>query len=437
MTTSDLKSDSTVQPAIPRRRWYQFTLRTAGVWIALFCLLLGSFAWWRDRAERQRKVVEELMELRAKVLYRGYSLRNPSGVGYSFPDDEFPPFRFLVDRLRVPEDYLRIVDSVVLTESWGTDKESSEIKRRGFLLLERLPQIRFLELPGSFVSGDDLERLPFLESLEGLQIFNSTHNQGLLRDDDLMVLSRAPRLRKCRLGRQPIGDSGIKHLRNHRQMQQLSLDGTLITDAGLQHLCELTELIELDLSHTKITDAGLKHLRNLNQLWTLILDGNAIDGHGIGDLGPKHRLTTLRLSQTQIAESSLPNCLLFPRLQVLDLSNTAITSAGIPKLAGLRIYISLDGCPITDEGLAEIEVPDGVLGLSLRNTKITDIGFCKLRLPNSISSINFADTSVTDLSLDHLIELPSLQLVFTDGTQITSAAIKRFEGRKPSCRVIY
>src|SRR5436190_17976910 len=74
MTASDRKSDSPVQPARPRRRWYQFTLRTAGVWMVLLCLLLGSFAWWRDRAERQRKVVEELEGLGAYVKYRLFSL---------------------------------------------------------------------------------------------------------------------------------------------------------------------------------------------------------------------------------------------------------------------------------------------------------------------------------------------------------------------------
>ena len=59
MAARDVKPDSADNLAKPRRRWYQFTLRTAGVWIALFCLLLGSFTWWRDRDERQRKVEEE------------------------------------------------------------------------------------------------------------------------------------------------------------------------------------------------------------------------------------------------------------------------------------------------------------------------------------------------------------------------------------------
>src|SRR5205807_1790586 len=73
MASTVENSEPTPQPR-PRRRWYQFTLRTAGVWMVLLCLLLGSFAWWRDRAERQRKVVEELRELGASVQYRYFSL---------------------------------------------------------------------------------------------------------------------------------------------------------------------------------------------------------------------------------------------------------------------------------------------------------------------------------------------------------------------------
>jgi hypothetical protein len=62
-SAADSTSGTPSPTARPRHRWYQFTLRTAGVWMVLLCLLLGSFAWWRDRAERQRKVVEEMRDL--------------------------------------------------------------------------------------------------------------------------------------------------------------------------------------------------------------------------------------------------------------------------------------------------------------------------------------------------------------------------------------
>ena len=56
------------------RRWYQFSLRTACALLLVISLHLGAFAWWRDRAERQRKVVEELRGLGAFVSRRYFSL---------------------------------------------------------------------------------------------------------------------------------------------------------------------------------------------------------------------------------------------------------------------------------------------------------------------------------------------------------------------------
>src|SRR3954464_8455388 len=91
-TVTDTPQTPSPTAAQPRRRWYQFTLRTAGVWMALFCLLLGSFAWWRDRAERQRRVVEELRELGVDVSYRYYSLSERRNYD---PSKEFFPCRVL------------------------------------------------------------------------------------------------------------------------------------------------------------------------------------------------------------------------------------------------------------------------------------------------------------------------------------------------------
>jgi hypothetical protein len=50
----------------PRRRWFQFSLRTALILMFLASLFFAGFAWGRNRAERQGKIVAELRELGAQ-----------------------------------------------------------------------------------------------------------------------------------------------------------------------------------------------------------------------------------------------------------------------------------------------------------------------------------------------------------------------------------
>ncbi|MCE9525878.1 MAG: hypothetical protein K8R36_07470, partial [Planctomycetales bacterium] len=350
-----------------------------------FCLFLGSFAWWRDRAERQRKVVEELRLAGAIVEYRYYSPRGGTGTdGALLPEDEFLPFRVLRGHFGFGDDYLGEVDSVVMTSTFGGETST----HKALELLQSCPKVRHLSFQATGVKGAELAPLPFIAVLERLEIWSgSESSRGFLTDDDLAILDRATQLKWLALEGQPITDSGIEHLCSHSQLRELSLKDTMITDAGLQHLGELRELTSLNLSYTGITDIGLKHLGKLNQI------------------------------------------------HILDLSNTRVEGTGILQLDGLRGYVRLDGCPVSDEVLPGMGFPMSLAGISFAKTKITDKGFCKLRLSNSISQISLTGTAITDASLDHLLKYPRLSFVYVVSTQVTPAGIKRFKSHNPKCLV--
>ncbi|MFN0020280.1 MAG: hypothetical protein ACKVP0_18630 [Pirellulaceae bacterium] len=264
MTASDLKSDSTVQPAKPRRRWYQFTLRTAGVWIALLCLLLGSFAWWRDRAERQRKVVEELRGLGARVEYSYFSLTKERPIYTSFnPRDEF----FLCSWLRqkLGDDFVSEVDSVHLANGHFSPSLPRKSTRAAWSLLQKCRHVKYLGVEGNTVSGDDLEKLPFLESLISLHfVTHENGSRGGLSDEDLIVLRKARSLRDVHLSNQPIGDTGIKNLCDCRYLRVVTLSDTDVSDTTLEFLSGFEELEVIGLARTKATAEGIKQFRIRN-----------------------------------------------------------------------------------------------------------------------------------------------------------------------------
>src|SRR5947207_3407947 len=83
---------------------------------------------------------------------------------------------------------------------------------------------------GDGIRREDLEKLRCLETVEFLGLGSNTLPQsGLLTDDDLIPLERATRLKDLSLRYQPIGDAGISHLRNCRQLRGLTIMGTNIT----------------------------------------------------------------------------------------------------------------------------------------------------------------------------------------------------------------
>lgn len=76
------------------------------------------------------------------------------------------------------------------------------------------------------------------------------------------------------LGRTNVGDQGLVHLKNLKQLDFLVLDKSQVTDAGLSHLKGLpnqarlphleglSKLPFLELGNTKVTDEGVKNLSN-------------------------------------------------------------------------------------------------------------------------------------------------------------------------------
>ena len=386
-TVTELPKTPSPPSVKPRRRWYQFTLRTAGVWIALFCLLLGSFAWWRDRAERQRKVVEELRALGATVEYRYSSLTKRPGIhdGFNYAvssQDEF----FLCSWLRraLGDNFVYNVDRVMLTDSPAFFQSPSATRDLILHLLQKCPHIKELKVEGNVVRVVDLKETPFLQSLEILHICTvSSDSRGGLTDNDLQVLGRATSLQELCIERQLFDDAGLKHLQNCRQLQILLFTDTNMGDEGLRHVSEITGLVQLHMHRALITDAGLKHLHKLSQVQYLTLAGNAISGEGLADVGPQSRLQWLCLDHTNFTDDALRYLKQFPKLASLDITETKVAGPGIRHLEGLQELheLSLYGCPVTDESLMRIEIPNGWQMIHLSGTNITDKGFCAPEAP--------------------------------------------------------
>jgi internalin A len=58
-----------------------------------------------------------------------------------------------------------------------------------------------------------------------------------------------------------VTDTGLKELKEFKQLTLLDLGHTLVTDAGMKELKEFKHLAYLKLADTLVTDEGLKELK--------------------------------------------------------------------------------------------------------------------------------------------------------------------------------
>jgi Leucine-rich repeat (LRR) protein len=73
-----------------------------------------------------------------------------------------------------------------------------------------------------------------------------------------------------------VGDKGLAHIKDCKNLTHLSLDETKISNEGLTNLKGCKELRTLMLAGTKVGDAGLAHLKDCKNLTYLSLSGTLV-----------------------------------------------------------------------------------------------------------------------------------------------------------------
>ena len=182
-------------PSKPRRRWFQYSLRTLFVLLTVLCVWLAVTV---NRARKQREAVAAIEEL-GGVVYYDFQVDNSRGLLRA----KLPGPKWL--RELVGDEYFVSVHFVDLGNTQVTDAQLEHLKG--------LSNLQALVLDRTQVTDAGLEHLKGLTNLQTLS------------------------LRNCR-----ITGAGLEHLKGLTNLQSLNLRDTRITDAGLVHLKGLTNL---------------------------------------------------------------------------------------------------------------------------------------------------------------------------------------------------
>lgn len=143
--------------------------------------------------------------------------------------------------------------------------------------MQRLPIVALILLVGvtgcGHRSGDPQEAaaVSAIERLAGTVEYDKTSpdkfvqkvylNGTAVKDADLVVLEKLPKVQNLFLGNTKITDSGLEHLKGKTSLVTLSLNSTAVSDAGIKHLAGLSSLKTLNLQDTRVTMMGASELR--------------------------------------------------------------------------------------------------------------------------------------------------------------------------------
>ncbi len=267
------------EPITNRRRWFRYSMRTMLVVVTLLCIWLGLVV---SRAERQRRAVAALRDMRARVDYDTTTM-TPGG----------PPTHWRWLRTWLGDDYFDNVIEVFMFR----DADDEFLQRVG-----DLQGLKSLYFRGTQVTDEGLApiaRLPHLERL--------SFDADDVTDNGMRILARAPALRQLGIGAPQVTDQGVKAICQLDSLENLGLQDTQVTEAGLRYIGTLKHLQNFGISEEEIAggsdlqaiDDGLKYIAALPNLRNLTLHTSRVTDQGLAQLARSKRSAPTRSTHSK------------------------------------------------------------------------------------------------------------------------------------------
>jgi len=240
--------------ARPKRRWFQYSLRTLLLAITAAAIWLGMST---HRARQQEQAVDAILQLGGSVYYDyeyDSSRKRQAGAEPLGP-------KWL--RTWVGEHYFVTAVAVDLGERQIDDAALEH--------LEPLRHLKTLHLYANPIGDAGLAHIQGLTALEFL-ILNETQ----LTDAGLVHLKGLTNLHTLVLMNTEVSDEGLVHLADLKSLEDLRLGGSKVAGPGLVNLQALSTLRVLGLRNTRVTEDHLLPLEALPNLEFVDLAGTAV-----------------------------------------------------------------------------------------------------------------------------------------------------------------
>lgn len=292
------------------------------------------------------------------------------------------------------------------------------------------------------VAGDDamhlFDRLTAIDLNDKGNPHDPTYKRNTtLSDAWLTNLVNLPDLAYLDLSNTSISGPGLKHVGALKSLERLNLTLTLITDPWLEQLRDLTNLRVISLASAKCSGEGYKFLGNLKRLETANFHTAPLNDAGLVGISkvPSHeRLEIVHTHFTDVGAQSLAKLVNLERLQM---GSRDATGAAVKPLTGLKKLRELD----LHDGQASVEgVRHASEIQSLRVLRvygpIKDEGAQHLARLKKLEVLIVPGSQITDAGLDALAGLSQLKRLEIQGNKITDAAIAKLKAAIPGLEVV-
>ena len=342
----------------PRRRWYQFRIRTLLI-VTTVCAI--AFGYFSHQARVRRAAIEAIRQL------------EQAGAIFVYRDDVAPtdsPHENITEISLIDgdEDFALAIPflwKIPHSKTIVLDLQPSDVKllKHYARHAEVLKKFKAVRLAMDFESPMSDVQFCYLSKISNLQAFGtSSYNRRDVTDVGLACLSDLVNLQTLHVSNTRITDAGLIHLKNLKKLDRLLLMMSDITGEGIQHLVDLP--LQTLYVGGIIENKGLNHIGRLEDLRELgLIECPNVTGAGIKSLCSLKNLQELALNGTRIDDSSIVYFLDMPGLRKLTISNTdSITDAAVETLSQLTQLekLSLYHTQISEEGIAKIRqaLPD-------------------------------------------------------------------------------
>ncbi len=298
--------------------------------------------------------------------------------GIKAPEDIPPsPFYLDVHLEYVPAERITAEGLSLLNGTRVSRLVISVVDESAFLQLTNLPQLTDLMLMSrrATLSREGIRHITRFPTLTFLTLSNQN-----VRDGDLEFLcAKLPNLSWLEIPGTHVTDASVPHLARLRSLHTLYIHDTQITDAGIAPLARLPILGELWLDGTQLTARSAEYLNQCPKLSVirLFVPERVAALRNIKLLRESIGLVVAAITDTELA--SLSDAVQLSRLSLGY--SPSLTSAGLRHLQSLTnlTYLNLDRTSVDDEGLKYLEGMKKLRTLDLRNTKVTAAGVARLQ----------------------------------------------------------
>lgn len=295
------------------------------------------------------------------------------------------------------------------------DAHGGQVTKAGLAVLEKLPNLKFINLDGTPIGDAGAELLAKAPALESV-----TLNGSNITDAGIAALGPLTNLRELRIARAQLTQAGFAEIARHKTIERLLLDATPLNDVSFQMLCSLENLNYLEVRDTQVTDLGLMGLAKLDRLESLEVSGcGGVHGEAFFKLAKSKALENLRhlsLTACPLNERGARGINNMKQLEYLNIAQTGAADVHIAfmirGMAKLKHLVMGSNSSVTNEVLKAVGQLKQLEVLILENQPgISDVGLSYLKGLKELKYVSVGNTSISPNGLQALKQFcPELDL---------------------------